>query len=831
MKTAVVAGDVMEDWNLAIPQAEASAERSWAAAGSVHRSCQPGGAALLADLVREAAAAIPGWTVAAASGEVGAHRTYTLLSPAKDVWRVEKFLGVELAHGGATRKAVDTDAELVVLLDADMGFRDTPAEWPKALTDPAGAPWVILKTCASSVDGPLWNHLLDHHADRLIVVTTIDDLRRMEIQISRRLSWERAAQDLVWELRRNPAINNLSRCRHAIVSFGTAGAVLLSGPDRGASLVFDPSLMEGEWESPRSGSAIGYTVTLATAVAAELMQQDSPNVERAIQSGVAGMRALFKNGYGAVNPDVITLAFPTAAVVKELLDANARTLTVHPIRQPEERMEADGTTTRPWWTILDDRLKAQPPDALAESVALLGPEVTLSGIPQGKIGGFFTVDRREIESLHSIKSLLAEYVKRRPSKPLSIAVFGPPGSGKSFGVEQVAKSVGQDDIQVRTFNLSQLAHPEDLYGALHQVRDISLRGKVPVVFWDEFDTPLDRQPLGWLRYFLAPMQDGEFQEAQITHPIGTSVFVFAGGTADRFDQFGAKLREKERKNAKVPDFVSRLKGFLDVMGPNRRGDVDPYFRIRRAVLLRSLLQRHCPLLFEGKQQVLQIDPGVLRAFLQTGEYKHGARSLEAVIMMSALAGKKKFERSSLPPEAQLDLHVNGSQFIRLVQELQLSKEVLESLAEAAHDVFCKGKVRDGWSYGPEKDAQKKTHPLLVPYAQLPEWAKEANRVTVKSIPRKLAAIGYAMMHARSGLIGADLSSEIEYLAQVEHLIWIEAKIADGFVRGKPTAENPKQNEYLVPWAELPEEIRQIDRDLVRAIPEILAAAGYTIVKV
>ncbi len=33
--------------------------------------------------------------------------------------------------------------------------------------------------------------------------------------------------------------------------------------------------------------------------------------------------------------------------------------------------------------------------------------------------------------------------------------------------------------------------------------------RIPLVFWDEFDTSLDGRPLGWLRYFLAPMQDGD----------------------------------------------------------------------------------------------------------------------------------------------------------------------------------------------------------------------------------------------------------------------------------------------------------------------------------
>ncbi len=137
-----------------------------------------------------------------------------------------------------------------------------------------------------------------------------------------------------------------------------------------------------------------------------------------------------------------------------------------------------------------------------------------------------------------------------------------------------------------------------MISALHQVRDIGLSGKIPLVFWDEFDTTLNGKPLGWLRYFLAPMQDGKFQEGQLNHPIGRAIFVFAGGTASSMAEFD-KGEADEFKSAKGPDFVSRLKGYINVLGPNPvKGAGDPYFIIRRAILLRSSLKRSNPQLFE-----------------------------------------------------------------------------------------------------------------------------------------------------------------------------------------------------------------------------------------
>lgn len=40
--------------------------------------------------------------------------------------------------------------------------------------------------------------------------------------------------------------------------------------------------------------------------------------------------------------------------------------------------------------------------------------------------------------------------------------------------------------------------------------------------------------------------------------------------------------------------------------------------------------------------------------------------------------------------------------------------------EESHQVWMDAKIADGWTYGPVKDVEKKTHPCLVPYEQLPK---------------------------------------------------------------------------------------------------------------
>lgn len=47
--------------------------------------------------------------------------------------------------------------------------------------------------------------------------------------------------------------------------------------------------------------------------------------------------------------------------------------------------------------------------------------------------------------------------------------------------------------------------------------------------------------------------------------------------------------------------------------------------------------------------------------------------------------------------------------------------------EQSHESWRRHKVEDGWNYGVEKDPEKKTHPCLVDYAELPaeQKAKDA----------------------------------------------------------------------------------------------------------
>ena len=199
--------------------------------------------------------------------------------------------------------------------------------------------------------------------------------------------------------------------------------------------------------------------------------------------------------------------------------------------------------------------------------------------------------------------------------------------------------------------------------------------------------------------------------------------------------------------------------------------------------------------------------------------------------MSQLTGKKKFERSSLPPEAQLDLHVDGQEFLALVQQIDLAEDILDKLAAQFHNNFCIVMQAQGYKYGKETDEQARTHSSLKDFSDLTQDEQEQNRDTVRHIYRKLTASGFMMIPARSNESPFSFPGEyLEFLSMLEHERWMALKQANGWKYGEVTDKVRKTHVNMVPWEELTDEEKEKDREFVRAIPHILAKAGYTIVR-
>lgn len=53
----------------------------------------------------------------------------------------------------------------------------------------------------------------------------------------------------------------------------------------------------------------------------------------------------------------------------------------------------------------------------------------------------------------------------------------------------------------------------------------------------------------------------------------------------------------------------------------------------------------------------------------------------------------------------------------------------EDIAKNVHEVWSAGRIKDGWTYGKERNDVNKKHPCLVPYDELSEEEKEYDRST------------------------------------------------------------------------------------------------------
>ncbi|XP_060751069.1 ryanodine receptor 2 [Tachysurus vachellii] len=68
--------------------------------------------------------------------------------------------------------------------------------------------------------------------------------------------------------------------------------------------------------------------------------------------------------------------------------------------------------------------------------------------------------------------------------------------------------------------------------------------------------------------------------------------------------------------------------------------------------------------------------------------------------------------------------------------------MVDRLAENAHNVWARDRIRQGWTYGIQQDVKNKRNPRLVPYALLDERTKKSNKDSLREAVRTLLGYGY-----------------------------------------------------------------------------------------
>lgn len=833
----VVSGDICINALQWITYPKSTNGLNWQTHLNIHNTLRPGEALLLSKLVTLATEAsvfspyirdIEGiWQreFLSSTAELDIFPKFDDKNNKSNVYRIKRLMGFAESMSGIPRLLPimndDQNADIIILDDENNGFNFSKDFWPLALKSTETSPIVLYKMNNPIDTSELWKHLQKFHNEKTIVIINGDDLRSKGVNISKSLSWERTAQDFVWQISNNPNLAFLAGCRHLIIPFGLEGAIYYRNESTSETrLYFLPYGFEGSFIKDTQGKMIGLTSCFVAGLASAIVTGSQDNEElyesigNGIRQGIVSAQKYFIEGFGE---NIEEYSFPNASIFIEKEGDFIHKDHVQDVLVPVSA----NSNCRSCWYILKDKSSTNLAE-IAYDIVKNGVASALKSIPIAQFGNLTTVDKAEIESYRSIKNLMMEYISTKNTvRPLSIAVFGTPGSGKSFGIVEVANSIASNLIKKLDFNLSQFSSPLDLVNSFHKVRDIVLEGKIPLVFFDEFDSALEGK-LGWLKYFLAPMQDGAFREGDSIHPIGKAIFVFAGGTSSTFKEFcGENLKDETEKKkflldfkgAKGPDFISRLRGYVNILGPNQTDEKwDHLFIIRRAMLLRSLLERKASHLMNEAGEA-QIDNGVLRALLKIKRYKHESRSMEAILEMSMLTNAKKWEQSYLPSKEQLKLHVDEEQFLRHLMHDAFYSEKIESLAMAIY----------------EHNKSIEDLNCIMAWQELSEESKNSIRHQAKNIPNALLKINYDVVSVKESEVFMEFTAkELEILAKYEHKSWYNYRKKVGWKYGEVKDNTKKIDPELVAWNNLTNNKKNKVYEMVKAWPEILAKSDFKI---
>jgi len=338
------------------------------------------------------------------------------------------------------------------------------------------------------------------------------------------------------------------------------------------------------------------------------------------------------------------------------------------------------------------------------------------------------------------------------------------------------------------------------------------------------------------------MQDGTFQEGKETHPIGKAIFVFAGSMAYTMGHFTDKMGATDLIGKKGPDFLSRISGYLNVFGPNRKpwfdnisgqwcreGDKDDIcFSIRRALFIRYVLGQG--------ENPLNIDLQLLRTLMEVSLYKNGSRGLDRLLTNLSVHLGRKIGLSDLPSKEIIQMNVDYDDFMKKLEDESIRERInFEQLAESIHNAWLDIKVKDSVYYEE--------------YGDLNYEGRLDNIRAAQRIDGVIAESGKFSLIRETDLLTAmliDAKEEfdkyikdginLDKLAEKEHEGWRETRENAGWVHGA-RSDFHKKHPCLVPWPDLDPGItdraeqdqKNKDRNAVKKYTSMLEGSGFTII--
>lgn len=149
------------------------------------------------------------------------------------------------------------------------------------------------------------------------------------------------------------------------------------------------------------------------------------------------------------------------------------------------------------------------------------------------------------------------------------------------------------------------------------------------------------------------------------------------------------------------------------------------------------------------------------------------------------------------------------------------RDVIEELAQALHETYLEQRLAAGDDPG--------TQPSLQRWETLPEHFRDSSRRQAREVREIMEGLGYEVAPASSRSAAALLpDDEVEQIARDLHSRWVAERTAAGWRHGSQRDDERLVHPDLVPWGDLSEERREIDRHLARALPRALLDAGLAL---
>ena len=194
------------------------------------------------------------------------------------------------------------------------------------------------------------------------------------------------------------------------------------------------------------------------------------------------------------------------------------------------------------------------------------------------------------------------------------------------------------------------------------------------------------------------------------------------------------------------------------------------------------------------------------------------RSEDGMLADSSLGDehKGKFHLFAFP-ESILANDRNGS-------DLSLMMKMSDDLAKSFHEAYCRN---DDFLVAQNNGHQKSSFNL--PWAELPEGVRNANRDVCDHFQVKLRAIQRKLMPSEDCLEVPLEPSELEIAAKMEHDRWWAERSMAGWQLG-PRDNQAKKHPNMVPYEELPEQIKQLDRDAVLQVIALMKESNWVLTR-